>query len=174
MSRYKKETSHLSSTGRLALALGGLLIGLVICRICIIPCRISEPAMSPTLTSGSRVFFFRLGSIKPGDIVLLKSPTQMGHRIVRRIIAIEGDGIEIKDREIYINGSPFHREWLQVGRDNRSLAMSFTYRDNMPYIKLERGQYFVMGDNRDETFDSRSFGPVQKSAIKGTMLYAFR
>ncbi len=172
MGRHKKDTSHLSSTGRLALIVGGLFLGLVLCRIFIIPCHVSESAMSPTFISGNRVFFFRFGKPSNGDIVLIKSPVQNGYYLVRRIIAVEGDGVEIKDREIYVNGTPFQRPWLQSGKDNRSLAMSFTYRDNMPFIKLERGQVFVMGDNRDETFDSRSFGPVQKKAIKGTLLYA--
>lgn len=170
MPRRKKETS-LSITGRLALAAAGLILGLVICRVFIIPCRISEHSMSPALQAGSRVYFLRTGRPRSGDIILLKSPIQKNRLIVRRVIGVPGDGIEIKDREILVNGSPLHASWQVQTRDTRSLTMSFTYRDSMPFVKLSQEQFFIMGDNLEESFDSRSFGPVRRDSIKGTLLY---
>lgn len=170
MPKRRKETS-LSKTGRLALSLAGLLLGLILCRVFIIPCRIYEQSMVPTLQEGSRVFFLRTGKPKSGDIVLLKSPTQKGHLLVRRVIGAPGDGIEIKNREIFVNGDPLRASWRIPNRDGRSLAMAFTFRDSMPFVKLEQDQLFILGDNWEQSFDSRSFGPVRKKLIKGTLLY---
>lgn len=174
MGKKNRETGLLSRSGNLALAAGGIIAGLLICRILIIPCKIGETSMSPSLNNRSIAFFLRFGTLHRGRVVLLKSPVEKGRIITRRIIALPGDGVEIRDRLILVNDAPLSDPWVPRSNDSRSLPMNLTGRDTMPYIKLNNDQVFVMGDNWEESFDSRGFGPVPRRLVKGTLFHVIR
>ncbi len=119
-------------------------------------------SMHPTLKNGQRLVFFRLmPSYERGDVICMRMPN--GDQYVKRVIAKEGDTVEIVDGCIYVNGQEL-KESYAVGKTEMQ-------EDTVEYpLKLEEEQYFVMGDNRENSIDSRSFGPIVVYQILGLIL----
>jgi signal peptidase I len=107
----------------------------------------------------------------PGDIVLMDSPVEPDRVLVKRVISGEGDTVEVRNKVLYINNKKFDMPWKNRSIDKRIFPMNFTYRDNMPVIKLSRNQYFVLSDNLDHGYDSRNLGPISADSIIGKMIY---
>lgn len=106
------------------------------------------------------VYFFTLGRI---DISKTKY-------IIKRIIALPNESIEIKDKNVYINGELLNEPWASAGKDGRILSADISKRDNFgPYI-VGYNEYFVLSDNRDYGYDSRDFGSVPFSLIDGKVI----
>lgn len=120
--------------------------------------------------SDNRVLVFR----KPerGDIIVFKYPEDPGRDFIKRVIAIEGDVIESKEKTIYVNGSPVREPYIQH-TDNSLKPKGIEPRDNFgPYI-VPKGKYFMMGDNRDQSYDSRYWGYVDVKDIRGKALIIY-
>ncbi len=119
-------------------------------------------SMYPTLKNGQRLVFFRLlPSYGEGDVICMRMPD--GDQYVKRVIAKEGDTVEIVEGRVYINGQE-RKEAYAVGETQMQ-------EDTVRYpLKLEKDQYFVMGDNRENSIDSRSFGPIVVYQILGRIL----
>jgi len=152
---------------------GGLIIGLILSRIFFVPFVVTDASMLPNFNIGDRIIIMKVSGTRPGDAVLIKSPVETDRVLFKRIIASEGDTIEIINKTIYINNKKLDVPWKTKSIDRRVLPMSFTYRDAMPMLKINRNEYFVIGDNPDYSFDSRSFGVVPEEAIIGKLLYTF-
>lgn len=123
--------------------------------------RISGPSMYPTLCNGDITIFSRgsLGEVKEGDIVALHYDDE---NLVKRIIAMDGDEVHIEEGGIYVNGEKVIDNMQGVGLH----IMTLDY-------EVGEDQIFVVGDNSIESYDSRMFGPLYKSAIMGRMVYRF-
>ena len=109
---------------------------------------------------------------KRGDIIVFKFPEDPSKDFIKRVVAVGGDTVEIRDKQVYVNGQ------LQVNphaiyadprhfSDPRIYPPELLKRDNMPPLKVPEGKLFVMGDNRDESNDSRFWGLVDLSAVLG-------
>jgi len=99
-----------------------------------------------------------------GDIIVFKYPQDPERDFIKRIIAVEGDKIEIKNKKIYINDELFNDPWGEY-EDKNSLVRGA--RDNYGPVIVPQDKYFVMGDNRDNSHDSRFWGFVSREEIKG-------
>ncbi len=97
------------------------------------------------------------------DIIVFEYPQDPSKDFIKRVIGLPGDTIEIRDKVVYRNGQKLDEPYVQH-TDPRSLPGP---RDNMPEITVPVGKYFVMGDNRDESLDSRFWGTVDRGAILG-------
>jgi signal peptidase I len=121
-------------------------------------------AMEPTLRNRQRLIVnrltFRLRDPKSGDIVMMYDPLDP----VRRLIAREGDTVKLVAGIAYINGKPLSEEYVP--------AESRSHADWGPQV-VPQGYYFVLGDRRDVSSDSRHWGFVLKRYIIGTILVAF-
>jgi signal peptidase I len=105
---------------------------------------------------------FDLAKPRRGDIVIFPSPEDPGKDLIKRVVAVEGDMIEERDKQIFINGKPTDELYAQ--HTDTSLLDP---RDNFrPYL-VPMGKLFVMGDNRDQSYDSRFWGCVDTRDIKG-------
>lgn len=110
--------------------------------------------------------------IKRGDIVVFKYPKELDKDFVKRVVAIEGERIEIKDKQVYVDNEAIVEEY-KVHNDNRIFSSNQYYyyddaiRDNLSPQVVPPGHCFVMGDNRDNSLDSRYWGFLSQDLIKG-------
>lgn len=161
----------LTTLSKIILACAGLIVGLVLVRVFILPFTISDDTMQPNFKPGEKIFILRHATPKVGDVVLIDSPLEDGVVMLKRIMAREGDSVEVKNRTLYVNGRPGELSWKTVNKDTRIFPMNFSNRDNFPIIKLKRKEYFVTGDNLDYAMDSRFFGVIAGDKIIGRYLY---
>jgi len=98
-----------------------------------------------------------------GDVIVFKNPVEQGPDYVKRVIAVPGDHISIRDGTVFINGQALSEPYvLDSGLKNPRLSCP-----DMPPVLVPENNYFVMGDNRNESFDSRYWGFVPREDIKG-------
>ena len=101
-----------------------------------------------------------------GDIVVFKYPQNPAQDYIKRVVGVEGDQIEIKNKKVYVNGTP-QDESYAIFLDNKILSPGEQSRDNMAPITVPPNSLFVMGDNRDNSYDSRFWKFVKLKAVKG-------
>lgn len=125
--------------------------------------KVEGHSMEPTLEDNERLFVnkvvYLLGEPKVNNVVILRDPRGGKQFLVKRIVAVSGDSVEIRNQHLFVNGQ-------QV--DEPYIATQIEGRDYGP-ITVDEEHYFVMGDNRyfGESLDSRDFGAVQSDLIKG-------
>ena len=124
--------------------------------------RVDGLSMEPTLADHDRLvvnkWVYRVSEPRPGDIVMLYYPVDPEKSFVKRVIAREGDEVRIASGKVYVNGVALHDEF--VPPEYRS------FEDFGPQV-VPQGYYFVMGDHRNGSSDSRHWGPVPKKYIVG-------
>ena len=165
----EKITPGITYIYRATFLIAGIIIGYVLIRLIITPYRISDNSMTPGLKKGELIFILKIGKPALGDIVLIKSPIDPEKVLLKRIIALEGDTIEIRNKILYRNDEKMRFRWKTISADARIFPMRFTRRDNLAVIRIKRKQYFILGDNLDHSFDSRTFGPVHEEDIIGKL-----
>jgi signal peptidase I len=101
-----------------------------------------------------------------GDIVVFKYPKDPKLDYIKRVVATAGDTVEIRDKKVFINGRSPERRYGEF-RDPHILPPFESPRDNFGPITVPEGHIFVMGDNRDNSYDSRFWGFVSLEAIRG-------
>lgn len=100
------------------------------------------------------------------DVVVFKYPVNPTQDYIKRVIGVAGDTIEIKNKKVYVNGEP-QEEKYAIFLDNNILPANVQVRDNMGPITVPENSLFVMGDNRDNSYDSRFWNFVNLKAVKG-------
>ena len=104
---------------------------------------------------------------KAGDIVIFKYPQDQRVNYIKRCVAVAGDEILIKDKILYVNGKAFHNPPSSKYTDRGILPTGIGNRDNFgPYV-VPKGYIFMMGDNRDNSYDSRFWGPLDRKLVLG-------
>ncbi|MDQ4106643.1 MAG: signal peptidase I [Actinomycetota bacterium] len=129
---------------------------------------IPSESMVPTLEVGDRVlvnkFIYRFTEPDRGDIVVFESVDGDGTDLIKRVIALPGDTVAVRDGTLFVNGEPQREPYL-----NRALPDSSFYAPT----EVPEGHVFVMGDNRTNSADSRVFGPLPKENIAGEAFLRF-
>jgi signal peptidase I len=144
--------------------------------------KIPSGSMKPTLQIGDHILVNKfiygvkipyLNSVllpvkKPqrGDIVVFKYPLDPKKDFIKRVIGLPGDVVEIREKTIYINGQRLNHD-VGVFSDPRTIAGNIRPRDNLGPITVPGNALFAMGDNRDESFDSRFWGFVPLRDVNG-------
>ncbi len=100
------------------------------------------------------------------DIVVFKYPVNPSQDYIKRVVGVQGDTIEIKDKKVYVNGEPQDENYA-IYLDNKILPANVQGRDNMGPITVPENSLFVMGDNRDNSYDSRFWKFVDLKSVKG-------
>jgi len=119
------------------------------------PIRVVGPSMIPTLKSGDIMILNKVSKIDRFDIVVINSE-KSPEILIKRVIGLPGETVEIKDNKIYINGKVLKDKY---GKGKTS---------NYDLVKVPSDEYFVLGDNRPISADSRLMGTFSKKDIKGT------
>jgi signal peptidase I len=104
---------------------------------------------------------------KPGDVVIFKYPGNPGVNYIKRCVAVGGQVVEIRDKVVYVDGKKFLDPIELKHTDRRVLPASASNRDNYGPYKIPEGYIFVMGDNRDNSYDSRFWGPLDRKLVLG-------
>lgn len=123
----------------------------------------------------------KLRDIRRGEIIIFKYPKDPSKDYVKRVIGLPGEIIEIRNKQVYINGEPLEEPWLKYPEGTvekyRSTKIIFpkehSPRDNLPPMLIPKDSYFVMGDNRDSSSDSRFWGCVHFKYIRGIPLIIY-
>ena len=127
---------------------------------------IPSASMEPTLMVNDRILVdklsYRFDSIHRGDIVVFAKPGDFSdgpgvNDLVKRVIGLPGDQVSSQDNQVFIDGKPLSEPWLPAG----------DYTTGIRPQTVPSGQLFVMGDNRNDSADSRVFGTIPKSLVVG-------
>lgn len=110
--------------------------------------------------------FLSSGLPERGDIIVFKFPEEPEKDFIKRVIGLPGDTIAIRDKQVFVNGEPFDLPQA-VYNDDRVLPKEIQPRDNLDPVTVPDDSLFVMGDNRDSSYDSRFWGFVDTEAVKG-------
>ena len=105
-------------------------------------------------------------SPKRGDIIVFKFPQDPSKDFIKRVIGLSGDTIEIRNKQVFVNDKATADSYA-VYSDPHVLPPMLQPRDNFGPVKVPEGQLFVMGDNRDESNDSRFWGFVDEKSVRG-------
>jgi signal peptidase I len=156
----------------LAVWLRDLVISLAISAFIIIflyqPVKVEGTSMMPSLDDQERIFVnkfvYRLEAIQRGDIVVFRYPRDPSKSYIKRVIGLAGDRIRIEDGRVYVNGALLQEDYVPAA-----------YADDRSYHEIEvpENSYFVLGDHRSMSNDSRDFGPVRESYIYGKAVFGY-
>ena len=120
----------------------------------ITPVRVSGTSMNNTLKDGDIMFLYKIATFDREDIVVVSKKVE-GSTIIKRVIGMPGERIKCKDGNIYINGKKY-KDKFAYGKTG-----------DFDEVKLKKNEYFVLGDNREVSQDSRYFGPVKEEYLLG-------
>src|SRR5271166_1274318 len=130
--------------------------------------KVEGTSMMPTLEDQERVFInkfvYRLEPNQRGDVVVFRYPRDTSKSYIKRVIAVPGDRVRIEDGLVYVNDRQLSEEYVpQMYEDVRSYAD----------IVVPPHEYFVLGDHRNQSNDSRDFGPVDRGYIYGKAVFGY-
>jgi signal peptidase I len=152
-------------TRDLAVALG---FALVIIIFLYQPVKVEGTSMAPLLSDQERIFInkfvYRFEPIERGDVVVFWYPLDRSKSFIKRVIGLPGDVVELRDGHLYLNGDQMDEPYVPA---------SYLDGQSYPARTLSPDEYFVMGDHRDSSNDSRMFGPVPRDYIYGKAVFAY-
>ena len=115
---------------------------------------------------------FSLRTPRRGEVVIFKYPLDPSQEYIKRVVGLPGDEITIRDKQVYVNGT-LSINPHEIHTDTQIRPISLDIRDNFGPIKVPEHSYFVMGDNRDNSYDSRFWGYVPDTGIVGLAMIKF-
>ncbi|HTR64161.1 MAG TPA: signal peptidase I [Terriglobales bacterium] len=156
----------------LAVWLRDLVISLAISSFIIVflyqPVKVEGTSMMPSLDDQERIFVnkfvYKLEPIERGDIVVFRYPRDPSKSFIKRVIGVAGDHIRIVAGQVFVNGRPLQEDYVsEVYADQRSMSE----------VDVPPGSYFLLGDHRNMSNDSRDFGTVDSRYIYGKAVFGY-
>lgn len=144
------------------------------------PIRVDGSSMYPTIEHGdvgvSNIIGFKMFGVERFDIVVVYEDS-LDEYVIKRVVGLPGESVEYRDNQLYVNGEMIAEEFLDEAYcSEMSMLMNDNFTENYGPITLGDEEYFIVGDNRPKSSDSRSFGAVTKDQIKSKetfILYPF-
>lgn len=132
------------------------------------PVKVEGTSMMPSLDDQERIFInkfvYRIEPIQHGDIIVFRYPRDPAKSFIKRVIGVAGDHVRIEDGRVYLNGKQLIEDYVpRAYDDDRSY----------PDVVVPPDSYFVLGDHRSLSNDSRDFGPVDASYIYGKAVFGY-
>jgi signal peptidase I len=132
------------------------------------PVRVEGTSMLPRLEDSDRLFInkfvYHVSAVERGDVVVFHYPRDPEKSYIKRVIALPGDSIRIDHGAVFLNNQLLHEPYVPaMYRDNRSMIE----------MTVPSGSYFMMGDHRSISSDSRDFGPVERSLVYGKAVFIY-
>lgn len=144
--------------------------------------KIPSGSMKPTLLVGDHILVNKfiygvklpfLGTTiipvsepKPGDVIVFVFPEDRTKDFIKRVVAVGGDTVEVRNKHVYVNGEEVQDPHAHF-TDSRSMPENLYPRDNLKPFAVPQDHIFVMGDNRDQSYDSRYWGAVPLEDVRG-------
>jgi signal peptidase I len=132
------------------------------------PVKVEGNSMTPELADQERIFInkfvYKFGTIERGDIVVFRYPRDPNKSFIKRIVGLPGESIEIRRGIVYVNDVPLREDY--VAPKDHDLQ-------SYPLARLSSQHYFVLGDRRRSSHDSRSWGTVHRDYIYGKAVFAY-
>jgi signal peptidase I len=148
-----------------------LVVGLLLRTYVVQGYRIPSRSMEDTLEEGDFLLVNKLAyhfhEPKVGDVIVFEYPFNPSKKMIKRIIAEEGQTVEIINKRLYVDGEIAEGRFPAKHIDYQVFPAEYSNRDNFGPFEVPRGQFFVMGDNRDNSSDSRVWGFLERKYIKG-------
>jgi len=132
---------------------------------------VNKFVFGPT-TSGLERALLPVGTVKRGDVIVFKYPEEPDRDFIKRVIGLPGETVELREKKVYINGKPLDEPYVHflqppsIASELHEMT-SFDVRERYGPVTVPPNQYFVMGDNRDNSQDSRYWGFLSRDYIKG-------
>jgi len=137
------------------------------------PTAVKGASMESTLHNNDRLILssltYKFRGVERGDIVAFHSPVNPSIDLIKRVIALPGDRIMVKNSHVFLNGKQLE-ELYAVGR---TLLWEEGYMKEGQEYTIEKGTFWAMGDNRERSSDSRMFGPIELDTIVGQAAFRF-
>ena len=165
-----------------------LLIALVVRTLLLQAFKIPSSSMENTLLVGDHIFvnkfvygyhvpytngrILRFSTPKRGDIIVFVFPEDPKKDFIKRVIGVPGDTVEIRQKTVFVNGKPIDEPYARFA-DGKNMDGILRARDNLPPVRVPEGKLFMMGDNRDRSYDSRFWGFVDMDAVIGKALFIY-
>lgn len=131
------------------------------------PQEINGASMEPNFHNGEFILTnkveYRVSNPKRGDVVIFKSPKNKEIDYIKRVIGLPGDTVALRNNAIYVNGNKLEESYLAPG----VVIFGESYLHENQEVTVPPGKYFVLGDNRPHSSDSREFGPIAKEDFIG-------
>ncbi|MBM4119815.1 MAG: signal peptidase I [Nitrospira sp.] len=110
------------------------------------------------------------GSPQRGDVIVFRYPEDEDKDFIKRVVGLPGDTVQIRNKTVYINGDAITDQWYTQRVDPGMIDGTVNPRDNFGPVTVPEDSFFVMGDNRDQSLDSRFWGYVREEKIRGRAL----
>lgn len=155
------------------------LVAAVLLRIFVVSAyRVNSASMADTLYKGDYIFVNKLAydyghGPKYGDIIVFKYPNNPNKDYIKRVVAFPGQTVQIADKILYVDGQVALIPTESKNIDRRIIPGDLSFRDNFGPYEVPPGQFFVLGDNRDDSRDSRFWGCVPEENIRGKALFVY-
>ena len=138
---------------------------------------VNKFVFGPTGTAAERALL-PIGTIKRLDVLVFKYPEEPDRDFIKRVIGLPGETVELRDKKVYINGTALDEPYVHFltapsGPSELHEVTSFDVRERYGPVTVPAGHYFVMGDNRDNSQDSRYWGFLPRENIKGKSLVIY-
>ena len=155
------------------------LVAAVLLRVFVVSAyRVNSASMEDTLMNGDVIFVNKLAydygsDPQAGDIVVFKYPLNPDKDFIKRIVALPGQEVQVADKILYVDGAVASIPPMSKHIDKRIIPGDLSFRDNFEPYTVPEGEYFVIGDNRDDSRDSRFWGSVPRENIKGKAVFVY-
>lgn len=166
--RPRRKSSTRNLLEWVGVIVGAVVIALLIKTFVVQAFQIPSPSMEPTLQDGDRVLVnklsYRTGDIGRGDVVVFSRPDDLSAgpgdptELIKRVVGLPGDELQTRDGDLYVNGRLLEEPYLDPDSTTAGLEVPFT---------VPEDQIFVLGDNRTDSTDSRSFGAIPTDSVLG-------
>lgn len=152
-----------------------ILVFFVIRHYLVQPFQVEGHSMDYTLKDGSQMLLYKMSTIERFDVVVFPDPMGSGQGYVKRVIGMPGDTIEMVEDKLVLNGIPLEEPYLEPLQSETPTLFTdnFTLWDTIGTNTIPEGYYFVMGDNRPGSGDSRQFGLVPIDSIQGETNFVY-
>lgn len=164
--RAKSSTRNVAEW--VAVIVGAVLVALIVKTFVVQAFQIPSPSMEDTLTAGDRVLVNKMGydadKVSRGDVLVFSRPPGLAagpddpKDLIKRVVGLPGDELQTKNGSVYVNGRKLEEPYVAAGSSSTGI--------DTPVVVPE-GHFYMMGDNRQDSADSRVFGPIDAESVTG-------